>query len=359
MPLPRRHLLLAARLLLLLLLGVGLPVACGEADAPDAPRDPVRTVKVETVEPAAALRSRSFVGRIGAVRTVELSFQVSGRLAELPVLEGQVVPKGGLLAALDTEDLRLALREAEVQRDLAERTLQRHRSLAPGTVARTVLDEAEAAFRLREVALEQAQRNLDYATLEAPFDALVTRRLVEPPTVIASGTPVLRVQDVTELRVTFSVPEDLMALVGRDDVLVVEAALPSRPELRFPLTYREHQTEPNAVAQTYEVSFGMPHPAGITVLPGMTAVVYASFTGGAAAAQELRVPLTAVVTGEEPHVWVLDADAEAVRRQPVALGPVVGDRVTVLEGLEPGQRVVVAGASLLREGMRVRPMDGF
>lgn len=347
--LPRRGLLLGGALLPL--------SACDDAEEAAPAAEPVRTVKLERLEPTAGIRTRSFVGRVGAVRTVELAFQVGGRITEMPVREGQRLPRGSLLAALDPEDLRLAVQEAEVQRSLAERTWQRNRGLSPGTVARAVIDEAEAQFNLRDVALRQARRNLEHATLHAPFDALVTQRLVDPFTVVAAGTAVLRVQDVTELRVAISVPEDLVAVVGQEDLLEVEAVLPSRPDLRFPLTYREHRTQPDAVAQTYQVSFGMPHPDGVAVLPGMTVAVRARYTGRAAPAAELTVPIAAIVPGTPPHVWLVEPEGGEVRRQEVALGAVLGERVAVAEGLQTGQVIVAAGAARLREGMRVRPMD--
>jgi RND family efflux transporter MFP subunit len=302
--------------------------------------------------------ARRFVGRIGAVRTVDLSFQVGGEVAAVPVLEGQLVPRGTTLGMLDPADLRIALREAEARHELAERTLRRNRSLPAGAVARSVVDETETELRLRAAELDRARRHLAHATVAAPFDALVTRRLVEANAVFAAGTAFLRVQDVTEFRVTVSLPEELIARHGDPAALRAEASLPGRPGPALPLAFREIRTEPNAVAQTYEVTFGMTRPPGVTILPGMTTSVTLRLDGDAGAL--LDVPLAAVVgdPAAGAHVWVHEPGTGTVRRQRVELGEAANGRVAVRAGLETGQAVAVAGLTTLREGVPVRPVAG-
>lgn len=323
-----------------------------EVEAP-----PPRPIRVETVEPRMDMTERHFVGRIGAVRTVDLAFQVGGEIATLPVLEGQLVPRGTPLGALDPADLRIALREAEARHELAERTLRRNRALPAGAVARSVVDEAETELRLRAAELDRARRNLAHASVAAPFDALVTRRLVEAHSVVAPGTPFLRVQDVTEYRVSIAIPEELIARHGDPATLQAEVTLPGPAGTRAPLAFREIRTEPNAVAQTYEVTFGLPRPPGGMILPGMTAIVTLRAPGGAA--PQLDVPLGAVVgdAATGTHVWVHDPATGTVRRQAVELGEAARGRVAVRAGLEPGEAVAVAGLARLREGQPVRPLN--
>lgn len=137
-------------------------------------------VRVATVESVEALATRHFAGRVDAVRTVDLAFEVGGRIVEMPATPGSFVPKGELVAALDPVDFELAVRGAEVQRDRAQKEHARARVLlARKSVSEAAYDRAEAEFRLADVALDQARRNLAYARLEVPFDALVTRRWIE------------------------------------------------------------------------------------------------------------------------------------------------------------------------------------
>lgn len=337
---------------------LALLAACGDGASQSAGEPEPRPVRLERVEAAPTLDSRVFVGRIEAVRTVDIAFRQAGLLLEQPWLEGQLVPQGSPLAALDEEPLRLAVREAEARHAFAEREWRRRRALPSGVVARASVEEAETEYLLRRVELDRARQNLDFARVTAPFDALITRRLAEPHSVIASGTPVLRVQDVTELRVAISVPGELLARFGNDPAMVrAEAQLPTIGEQPFPLEFRELRTEPNAVAQTYQVSFGMPRPEGGLILPGMSANVRLRPAEGQGAA--LRIPVAAVASDAagQPHVWVLDEGASTLRRQAVTLGEAADGQIRVLEGLENGTRIVTAGVGHLREGMPVRALE--
>src|SRR5690606_9076759 len=186
-------------------------------------------------------------------------FQVGGRIVDMPVQQGTFVPKGSLIAALDPSDYQLAVREAELQLEQAARDLERTRTLLErGTLSRASLDQAETAHNLRQVALDTARRNLAYTRIVAPFDALVTRRLVDPFTNVPAGAHIVRVQNVEEFRVHINVPENLMGALSAPERLVAEAVFSNAPEQPLPLTYREHETEPDAVAQTYRVTFGLP-----------------------------------------------------------------------------------------------------
>ncbi|MFN4087601.1 MAG: efflux RND transporter periplasmic adaptor subunit [Alphaproteobacteria bacterium] len=334
--------------------------ACSEGESAAPPAEP-RAVRIETVGAAQRPVQRRFVGRIVALSTVDLSFQVGGRVVELPVFHGTVVPKGGLIAALDPADYRLALREAQVQREHAARDLARKRTLADRqVVARTTLEAAQTEVGLRDVALSNARRNVDYTRIEAPFDALITRRLIDNFTNVQAGQEVVRVQDVTELRVHVSIPEDLIGLVQYPERFAVEARLPARPDDPLPLEYREHATEPDRVAQTYSVQFGLARPGGTDILPGMTAAVLVGLHG-AQPDGRVDLPESAVDTDAAGafRAWIYDAGSGTVRPRPVQLGSLGGGRVPVLAGLEAGEQVVTAGVHLLSEGMAVRPFTAF
>lgn len=134
-------------------------------------------------------------------------------------------------------------------------------------------DNAKAERDLAAVALEQAEARLEDTRLTAPYDAVVTRRLVDGFTFIAAGTTVVRIQDLSEVRLAVNAPEALVTRVAQTDIASVEATFPNLPGRTFPLEYREQSTEIDAVTQTYRVVLGMPRPEGANILPGMTASV--------------------------------------------------------------------------------------
>lgn len=328
---------------------------------PQTEPEVVRTVRVETVAISEALAQRRFVGRVDAAETVDLSFQVGGRLAELPVREGTIVAKGQLIAALSPTDFRLAEREAAAQFEFAKLDVERKRNLAAtDTIPKVMLDEAETAFKLRRVALDNARNNLSYTRIAAPFDALVTRRLLDNHTHVGPHQPVVRIQDVSTLKVKINLPEDLIKYISAADLLTIEAVFPGKTGKRLPLRYLEHATEADAVAQTYEVTLALQRPVDIAVLPGMTVSVEidSPFSNGS---REITIPVSAIDTDAEgkTRVWLFDPENETVSPHPVEIGAIAAKRVPVKSGLKGGEQLVTAGGHLLHDGMSVRRFTDF
>lgn len=346
------------------LLAAAMTLAAGcsdtrsEAPAAEAPQ-PVRLVTVVTDDVSSP---RRLVGRIAPVRTLDLSFQVGGRIAELPAAPGTLVAQGGLIAALDGVDFELRLRQATAELALAQKTAERARRMVETQGgSRAALDIANTEVERAEVALELARQQLAYSRIHAPFDALITRRLAEEHTHVDAFAPVIRVQDVTELRVLVDLPEALLGLIGEPERFRIEAQPQAYPDQRFELVYREHVTEANAFAQTYAVSFGMPRPEQPLLLPGMTATVVVTPRDGQQDSAP-RLPLTAVDSDPAGafRVWVYAPETGIVTPRPVVLGASRQGQVEIVNGVSPGERIVAAGLDGLRSGMRVRPLgDGL
>ncbi|MCW8127120.1 efflux RND transporter periplasmic adaptor subunit [Microbulbifer halophilus] len=337
-----------------LLAAVALIAGCSEPGA-DQQQQQERQwpVKVARVSSADGISQRRFAGRVTAVQTVDLSFQVGGKLDQLKFREGEVIPEGRLVAALDDRDFRRRVKEARVNLQLLEKTLERQRSLAErNVISRQQLDETQTNYDLAQVTLENAEQDLAYTRLSVPFDALVTRQLVENYTNVQAGQGVVRLQNVSEVRIQISVPEKLLAKVHREWVKSITASFEFLPGREFPLEYREHQAEADSVTQTYIVELGMPCPEGVQILPGMTARVNLELDDSR---RDTWIPLAAVQTSADgsPFVWQINED-HSVSRLPVTLGRTDGEQVLVSAGVEPAMNLVAAGGQHLYEGARVR-----
>jgi RND family efflux transporter MFP subunit len=347
-----------ARLLPVVLLAAGALAACSppETAAEPAPR----IARIETVQAGTDSARREFVGRVEARLTVDLAFQVGGRLADFPVTEGQSVARGQTIARLEQQDFDRAVREARVQLQQAETSLQRQSTLHErGIASDAALEDAQTQHDLRAVALETARQNLAYATIEAPFDGLVSRRLVDNFTTVGAGQPVARIQDLSERRVAIPVPENLIGALDGDDGYSAVARFPFLPGQSFPLEYREIVAEAEQGSQTYRVIFALPDDVPGNILPGMTANVSVQLDrNGETIPAGVRAPVSALAgsAGGGFHVWVFDEASGEVSARTVSIGPIAGDTVMVEAGLRPGERIVTAGVNALHEGMKVRPM---
>ena len=338
------------------LLVIGM-VACSDRTEPEPIDQSVRPARIYVVQDSAKTLKYEFVGRVEAAQSIDMTFEVSGPLVQLPVLEGQSIEKGGLVAALEKKDFELAVREAQLQLQLARQDLERKQQvLAQKGIARSVVDDARSIYELQRVRLEKARESLADAELLSPFDAFVTRRYVDNFVVIRAGEKVVKLNDLQQLLVIANVPENLFATVTADRVLDLHSRFDFAPGAQFPLVLYESSGEADSLAQTYEVSFKMDRPAEPNILPGMTATVVVVLSGNPEDKNTTLIPTSSLVTDASGafFVWLFDPETQLVSRRDVRVELPHEDGVPVTSGLRGGEMIVATGASQLLEGMRIR-----
>lgn len=226
-----------------------------------------------------------------------------------------------------------------------------------GTAARREEIKAqEAVVRGLEGRRADAKLQLSDSTLHAPYGGVIAQRLVEEGQSIRVNQPVVRVQSTGTIDIVVDVPEAVMANDIRSiDITSMAAEISSASGRRYPVRIKEIAQVADPVTQTFPVRFEMRSPSGVTILPGMTATVTLNY--GRPRDNRILVPISAVCkldTGEQA-VWVLEPDG-IVRARRVAMGVARGGDVEILQGLSPGERIVVAGVTFLREGVKVRDL---
>jgi len=386
-----RHGLLSARFLPAVA-GVLLLAACGRAPAPV---EPVRAVRVEVVGTAARASGQEYAAEVRARVESRLAFRVGGKLMERGVDAGQAVRAGQVLARLDPQDLKLgqeaaraALSSARAQLEVAESDYRRFVTLREqGFISGAELERREAGVKSARAAAEQAQAQLSvqanqsgYAALTADVSGVVTAVEAEPGTVLAAGTPVLRLAHDGPREAWFAVPEDraeaMRALQGRagrlqvrlwgDDArtwpaTVREIAAAADPVTRTFLVKADLGRAPVRLGQTATVTVSDPaaQPAS-PVSAGSPATAAAASAGASAPASRrsttgFTLPLTAVFEQRGAStVWVLDRAQMVVQPRAVTVAGADGsNRIVVAAGLQPGETVVTAGVHTLSPGQKV------
>ena len=300
-----------------------------------------------------------FPATVDAGEKALMSFRVSGRLIELPVKEGQTVKKGDLLARLDPTDFVIALDEAKARYSRAQSDFVRYQRLYERNAV--PLSDLELRRSMRDVSkakMDEAEKNLGYTRLTAPFDGQIGRRYVENFMDVTAQQEIVDVNDVTNVEIVINVAENFIKQISagyRADAFGVFEVAPGQ---RFPLTLKEISNRADPQTQTFKVTYLMAQPQGFTLLPGMTAtaVVTISQTGDVIEPETISVPAIAVMGDERGagFVWIVAEGDMTVHKRTVTIGAMSGsDEVTVLEGLAGGETIVVAGMSKLQEGMKV------
>lgn len=226
-----------------------------------------------------------------------------------------------------------------------------------GTVARQEdIEGSEAVVRTLEGRVAEANLQLKDSALRAPYDGVIARRFVDEGQTITPNKPVVQVQSVDEIDIVMDVPESVMATDIRSAGAQMVAELSGVPGRQFPVSIKEVSQTADPATQTFQVRVSMKGTRGITALPGMTAAVISTYRRPGNLTKRILVPISAVQpeTGDQV-VWVIGSDQSASRR-PVKLGSVTGDQIEIAAGLRPGERIVIAGAPFMRQGMLVRDL---
>lgn len=420
-------------LLVMRFIAVGTPVfvlgvfltACGARDQ-QPPEPESRPVKLQTIEALDSAMSRSFPAEVQAGERVDLSFRVSGRLVELPAVEGVPFAEGDVLAALEGRDFEnrvaeaksnLASTEAELAalragaraEDIAQLEAQLASATARSEQAASELNRqqqmfekgiiaqreferakteqvvsareadsareqlakaksgarpeeiqaAEARVEALQVRVRDAEAALEDSVLRAPFNGEVGSVYVDNFQDVQAKQAVLSFQNTQGLQLEIDLPERLILHRRQGGEVRFEVVFAGYEDERFEAEFRSISPEADPQTRTYRVTLGLPAPASISVLPGMTAEVQVEAKLDAGKAAPIRVPVEAVDAGSagNPIIWVVDPNTQAVSSTPVKTGQMMGSEIEVTEGLKVGDTVVVAGVSHLRDGMRVRPLD--
>ena len=322
----------------------------------------VRPVKSLVVGEAFGSPELYFPGLVGANAGVDLSFEVAGRLIEMPIKKGQKVKKGDLLGRLDPRDFENDVKNAEAERERAKSSFARMtKALESNAVSKEDFSKAKADFDKATAQLEIKRKALDDTRMLARFDGLIANTYVDTFDNLAAGTPILTLQDVSSVSIDVAVPEQYVISGPKNNPSnrIYQVMFDGLPGRRFDVIFNEFTTKADERTQTYLASFKMPAPADFRILPGMSATIavkgLAETPGGQ---NSLALPSDAVgIDSQGRHfVWVLqpgEAGAFTARRRTVKAGDRQGVMIQLLDGLKPGERIATAGISLLTEGRRV------
>jgi RND family efflux transporter MFP subunit len=326
-----------------------------------------RLVKSQIIDAPQGSGVRNFPGRIESANRADLAFRVGGTITMLEAQEGALISRGQTLARLDQTDYKIALKDRQATWDRADKDFERGKELvAEGSISRRDYDQVEASFKTADAALDQSKQNLDYTFVRAPFAGQVAQRHVDAFEEVKPGQAIYSIIDRGSLEVQIDVPENIILLMSDSDgpretaaKVNAWAAFDVGADKRFPMTFKEAATRADAQTQTFKVTFDLPRPDNVTVLPGMTASVTVDLSLAIDEQAIYYLPLTAIVgdNSMSARVWTIDEVSMTVHERKVTLGRMVGSKVEVTDGLEPGLRVITAGAAYLDEGMKVTLMQ--
>lgn len=340
-----------------LILGLALLSGCSKStDAPVEP--PLRLVKTLQIYPQSLNGWREFPGVVEAAQTADLSFRVAGKLSQLLVDEGTEVNKEQILARLDDTDFKIQLSSRQAEFDQAKADYDRAKRLQQQQlIAQADVDHLKAQFTAAQAALDAAKLNVLYTELKAPFTGHIARRHVDNYEDIAASQSIFTLQDTSKLRVRVEIPETTMIHLKEQPSYTIYAIFDALQDQQFPLTIQSIAKSASPSSRTFSVTLSMPTVDNNNILPGMSVTV----RGGQQEDMAMVVPPQAVLANEQGQFVFIAEPSEnqvaVVQQRSVVVGEINEQGITIIEGINPGEQLVIAGMSKMYDGLEVR-LDG-
>jgi len=349
----------------------------------------------------------SRTGDITPSAQVTISSKVQGWVGKINVREGDLVKTGQVLVTLDTREAEATVAQAEASLEAAKARLKQVKATAEETIqsqiqqtkanlelaeadlkraqelheknfiARQQLDEGRMKYNVakanydlaqnsirqktweNDIALAEAQVNQAKATLDlnkaqlanliilSPMNAGITKRFVDPGTMVKDTTPILTLMDLAEMKMVVNVIErEFIHLQKGQGVKITVTAFPDRAfSGRITIITPALELQ----SRTAEIQISIPNP-GLVLKPGMFGRAEVLLRSNP---QAVLVPIQSLMTeGGQDWLYVLKDDK--VTRRPVRKGAVRDTVVEILQGVVPGERVITAGQTALKDGAKVR-----
>jgi RND family efflux transporter MFP subunit len=350
--------------------------ACGQSNTYVAPPPP----KVTVAKPTEQKVTRYFeaTGNAAAVNSANLVARVQGFLTEIKYADGAAVKQGQHLFTIEPEPYQLKLQQAQAAEASAEATakqteadFERQQELVQRQAASKAAfdnatanrDTAKARLLQAKADTKQAQINLDYTKVVAPFDGVVTARQVSIGELVGgSGTQVLAtIVQLDPIWVNFSASErDVLRVraelqrrgMTRSDMIGTEAEVGLQTETGYP-----HKGKLDYIAPTVSASTGtlavraLLRNPNAPLLPGYFVRVRVPLDETPA----LLVPAVALGADQGGRYVLIVNTENTVEQRKVQVGPTVGEMAVIESGLQPDDRVVVAGILRANPGQKVDP----
>jgi RND family efflux transporter MFP subunit len=362
--LPRRRLLRSPfRATLAALLLPAMLAACRSEE--EATATQVRPVRTTTVEKRVAGTPITLTGRIEAEDEVALAFRISGRIIESDVKLGDRIKSGQLVARLESQNERNALRSAQANLVGAQGRLTQARNhferqdtlLKQGWTTRVNHDDAKQAQQTAQSQVDAAEAQLkiahnmvSFTELRADAPGVLTKLGPGVGEVVQAGQMIVRLARKDGRDAVFDVPAQVIRSAPSDPEVAV--SLTENPAVVAQGRVREVAPQANPATRTFEVKVGLTNPPvemrlGATVTGRMETD----------SAPVIEIPATALTSANsQPAVWIVDAGNSTVSMRNVDVLRFDQATVAVSGGLDTGEVIVTAGVHALHPGQKVRPL---
>lgn len=341
----------------IVLSAVLLLTACGKKK--ETKGEIIRSVKTAVVESRSEIQ-KDFSGIVEAIDYVKLAFRVSGQIINLPIVEGQRVKKGQLIATIDPRDIALQYAADKSAYETAAAQVERNkRLLSRQAISVQEYEISISNYQKAKSAFELSSNNMRDTKLTAPFDGSIEKRLVENYQRVTSGEGIVQLVNTQKLRIKFTIPDAYLYLLrSTNQRFQVEFDTFKGKIFNAKLEeYLDISTDGTGIPVTITIDDPAFDRVLYDVKPGFTCSIRLQANIGPFLEENMTtVPLSAVFgesEGKKTYVWVLNGN-KVNKREVTVYSPTGEAQAFISKGLKPGETIIIAGVHQLVEGETVK-----
>lgn len=281
-------------------------------------------------------------------RVITVSAEVAGRIERIPPEKGDFMKAGELIVKLNTDLIEPEYERAKAQvgRDRIE--YERMSNLVKSdATSKSDLDNATTDLAISKATLQEVEARLERTSITSPITGPLNDLMVEEGEYVQPGTPVADIVDMSAVKVVVEVPERDISFfkVGQNAEVFLNTTARGKPQ-EGTITFISEIADENTRTTRMEITIpnkDMVMRSGQIVRARLTRRVLENV---------IFIPLLAVIPMEEGHVIYVVESGQAQRRQ-VELGIIKGESVQIMQGLEPGEQLIIAGHRFVAPGQKV------
>ena len=320
-------------------------------DVPEIRQETGIPVEVAQVAEGSLELRRSFTGTVRGIRSATVRARTGDQILEIPVRVGQQVAEGDVVVRQSSQGSQASVNQAEAAHAQAQRTVDRLRPLhEKGAISDQDWDNAQTALQVAEANLEAARRAI---VLTSPIRGVVTDIMETVGSYPGMGDPLVRISDLSRLQVLLGVSPG-----QREELAVGQPTFLTGTDIQGSITRIALQADPESRLIEVEVTFPGSRGPGASDDPGEGRLLPSTLATVEVVVgtrdKAIKIPAAALQDGK---VWVIDGENRA-HQQPVEVGLRGNGSIEVLQGLNAGENVVTAGATLLSDGALTRVVGG-
>lgn len=324
--------------------------ACSGQDSDPRGAGNAATVTTTVLKAAPWVDSLQALGTARAQESVTITAKVSETVDKVHFDSGDYVDAGNVLVSLSGKAELAGLNEASANYREAEKLFERQQMLAQRQlIAASQLDLQRAARDAAKARMDQVRAQLSDRVIAAPFDGVLGLRQVSPGSLVTPGTVITTLDDISRIKLDFSVPERFLAALAKGQAVSAHSDAYPGEEFSGVIASLDSRIDPVTRALTVRADIANPERK---LRPGMLLQVNVQRP----VRQSLQVPELAVQQiGQQAFLFRVDnvKGANQAMQVPVTLGARRPGVVEILDGIKTGDRVVVEGTVKLHSGSRI------